>query len=530
MNIHIVKRMALCFLLLIIPLLCSCGNRPEDSVEQTGDGTHIEVTTPTDRSVQTAAVSLSDLLPSVLSCGERLELSTLFEDEGFSSLDWSSSDSTVISIDKGVLTAISPGSAEISMGQVDIVTISVLDDLESSTMEVLERLAEMPTAEAVADFERQRERLERSSGERAQQLRSKVESFAAASESGMNTEEAAAALGIDKESSFRAAEGLRMGRQLSDHGVTLSFTGDCTMGYLNEDTRASCFQARYKASGSSSFPFDGVKHVFAADDLTVINFEGTLAEKNTPMADKKYHFRGESEYVGLLSNSSIEVANLANNHSMDYGEEGFMRTQTLLEEGGVGVVHAQHPYVTEINGIETVLLSAGHRKQPSYIDEAVSEMLEQIEQYKRPGNLVIVNLHWGGEYTYKPDDAQIEAAHTLIDAGADMIVCHHAHIAQGIELYGGRVIAYGLGNFSFSGTGILREKQSFILRAAFEENDGGEVKMKEWGVVPCYSTSTGSNSNDFQPKTLHGEDADKVMEHIRSRCRLIDGCQEIPRS
>ena len=111
-----------------------------------------------------------------------------------------------------------------------------------------------------------------------------------------------------------------------------------------------------------------------------------------------------------------------------------------------------------------------------------------------------------------------------------MIVSHHAHIIQSIELYKDKVIAYGLGNFSFGGTHQLNEKETFILRASFAADENGDIAMKQWSVIPCHATGTGTLSNNFQPVTLHGEEARKMLNVLLSRSKSIGGCTELPAS
>jgi len=477
-------------------------------------------------------VSLSDV-PAQLSCGQQMQCSVAGTSD---EVVWSSSDSGVISVENGTLTALRAGTAVITAenpvtGVSDSAEVTVLDDWRENASAALEHLiASGSDVNAAPALRLQHQRLSRCADPEAVQLYQALDSLVSFADGGeaCDFDQLAAALSADADDLRFAAECLHMNGQTSDNTVTMTFTGDCTFGYLNDNNAANRFPAVYRKSGSVTYPFDRVRHIFAADDLTVINYEATLADKGSKEADKKYHFRGEPEYVDILTQSSVEVANLANNHTLDYKQAGLDRTVELLSAGGVSTLTTETPVVTEIKGIEVVLIGAGHWKFPTEIDDAVEAMSSQIVQYKKPDNVVIVNLHWGGEYVTAPTKKQIKAAHSLIDQGADMIVSHHAHIIQGIEVYNGKVIAYGLGNFSFGGTSTLEEKESFILRATFGRNEDGTTAMTRWSVIPCYASSTGKLSNNFQPMPLHGKNARSMMSVLAKRSKQIDGCKEFP--
>lgn len=470
--------------------------------------------------------------PSELSCGEQVVCAGDYSE----SVLWSSSDDSILAVQNGTVTALKAGSASVTVRDINgantySAQVTVLDDWRENTVSALKHIVVSGTdVTAASAVRKQHERLSRCTDPGAADMHKALNSLIAFVDGGEACDFNALSgqLSMTAGDLRFAAECMHMQSQLSDSTVTLTFTGDCTFGYLNDNDSSKRFPEVYRKSGSVTYPFDRVKHIFAADDLTVINYEATLAQKGTAEADKKYHFRGEPEYVDILTQSSVEVANLANNHTLDYLQEGFDRTVELLSGGGVATLTTDTPVITQIKGMEIVLIGAGHWKFPSEIDDAVNAMSQQIAQYKKPDNLVIVNLHWGGEYVSTPTESQIKAAHSLIDQGADMIVGHHAHIIQGIEVYKGKVIAYGLGNFSFGGTSTLEEKESFILRASFGRNDDGTTAMEQWSVVPCYASSTGELSNNFQPMPLHGENARSMMNLLIRRSKMINGCEEFP--
>ncbi len=333
----------------------------------------------------------------------------------------------------------------------------------------------------------------------------------------------------DKKTVKQAAVSCWAASQKKENTVVFSFTGDCTFAYFNELDRKGGFVSLYENSGSVTYPFDNVRGVFAADHMTAVNFEGTLTDSRD-FADKQFYFRGKKEYAKILSHSFVEAANLANNHTLDYLQKGFEDTVMALEEEKIGLFWASEPCVrslrTESGTISVVMLST------SSIDiknnEKFDVLKKQIERYKAPQTIVIVNLHWGTERAVKPSDWQIKTAHELVDAGADLIVGHHPHVLQGIEKYKGVYIAYSLGNFAFGGNSMANQPETIIFRAVFD-TDSGEIGKCSISAVPCHITSSGTVINDYKPSLRFGERGQKVIDLVLSRSALLEnGITELP--
>ncbi len=475
-------------------------------------------------------------LPEQLSSGEQLQCSAeVLPTDAGTDVVWTSSDESIASAENGLITAYREGEAVITAtervsGKTDEVKITVRNDYLEKTKASIEYLAVSFTdAQAVRKVRNQQAVLSRCTDPAAQEVLKALTDYLEFADGGeqCDLKKVSEVIGVDEKTLRFAAECIYYRGQMSDDSVTMSFAGDCTFGYMDDDDSKDRFPAVYRSSDSVTYPFDRVRHIFEADDITVINYEATLAEKGSKKADKKYHFRGEADYVNILTGSSVEVANQANNHSLDYLEAGRLRTEQLLTDAGIAVLNENTPVIMEVNGIEVVLIAAGHWKYPTKIDAVVKAMHEQIKEYKREDNIVVVNLHWGAEYGTVPDAKQIKETHKMIDEGADLIVCHHAHILQGIEVYKGKVIAYGLGNFAYGGRVTLHEKETFILRATFIK-ENGKAKMKDWCVVPCYISSTGTLDNNYQPMTLSGKSAKRVISLITKRSKAIKGCTDIP--
>ena len=132
--------------------------------------------------------------------------------------------------------------------------------------------------------------------------------------------------------------------------LTLNFTGDCILGTDEQFAWDTGFNAYYEANGPEYF-LKNVRDIFEKDDLTIINMEGTLTEETT-RADKQFAFKGDPEFVKILTSSSVEAANMANNHSHDYGEQSFQDTVNTLEENGIKTFGYDDTSVIEVKGVK----------------------------------------------------------------------------------------------------------------------------------------------------------------------------------
>lgn len=320
--------------------------------------------------------------------------------------------------------------------------------------------------------------------------------------------------------------------------IRMTFAGDCTFGTLNGETEDNRFPKVYERSGSLTYPFDGVKHIFGRDDLTVINFEGTLTHA-VEEADKKWRFKGPPEYAGILPACAVEAATLANNHAYDYLGQGFRDTVTALRAAGVGLIYKDNPLVTEIKGVQVVVVGGNTAFAEDFgttPEEVAQGVLSQIRQHKKPENIVVALMHWGLERTDRPDAWQTRTARAFVDAGADLVVGHHPHVIQGIERYRGKYIAYSLANFAFGGNSVARANETletFLLHADFTVSPG-LPPTAEIAVTPCYITSsdvktaTGGLRNDYQPRVVTGEQAQRVLSVLLRRSALLeDGIQAV---
>ena len=272
----------------------------------------------------------------------------------------------------------------------------------------------------------------------------------------------------------------------------LTFAGDCTFG--SNPTNYYADYGFIKTVGDDyAYPFANVIRYFENDEFSMVNLEGPLCDTGNPM-QKKHVFHGPTAYVSCLTENSVEAATVANNHSMDYGESGYASTLAALEEAGVPYVERDSSaVVTTANGLTIGLYAAVYYK----LD--VEDMTSEITRLRRQGaDLVIFAPHWGTEGTYHPTAEQERVGHAAIDAGADIVFGSHPHVLQPIEEYGGGVIFYSLGNFSFGGNGYPQDYDTALVQQEVIRYPDGSVSLGERTVVPA-SVSSIAGRNNFQP-------------------------------
>ncbi|MCP3975650.1 MAG: CapA family protein [bacterium] len=210
--------------------------------------------------------------------------------------------------------------------------------------------------------------------------------------------------------------------------------------------------------------FTGLQDVFLLDDVTVVNMECAASELGARLG-KKFTFNCDLDALPVMRAAGVEVANLGNNHSADWGEEALVDTRANVAAAGIlpvgagaNAAEAHEPAILEINGWTIAVLGFGGvvpwqdwiatDDSPGMADgDTIETMVAAVEAADALADLVFVSIHWGVELDTKPRQEDIERAHAMIDAGADGIFGHHPHRLQPLDFYEGKPIAWSLGNF-----------------------------------------------------------------------------------
>jgi len=291
--------------------------------------------------------------------------------------------------------------------------------------------------------------------------------------------------------------------------VTISFAGDCTLGGFKGQGSGNLFHDYYELYGSDYY-FKNVRDIFEQDDITFVNLEGALTPYKQ-VVEKKYPIKGEPEYVSALSSGSIEVVNLANNHTYDCGQAGYDSCRQLLTDNGILYCSEMETCAMERNGIQTGFIGLNCWG----MNNALAQKLEHlINTLKNEGcDIVCVMFHGGIEYEYESNVTTETFAHHAIDCGADIVMGSHPHIVQGIEVYQGKIICYSLGNFSFGANKNPSDKDTFIFQQTFYVDNAGTVSYGDNRVIPCKISST-DTKNDYCPTPQEGEEYDRIMQKL----------------
>ena len=287
--------------------------------------------------------------------------------------------------------------------------------------------------------------------------------------------------------------------------LTMSFTGDVTIG-ANMQSDSRIFEKELKKQkGDINFPFRNVKEIFEADDLTMVNFEGTLttAGRNKSKLDNDFLFRADPGYVTMLPDNGIDTVSLENNHVLDMGEDGLAETKKNLLEAGVSYASEDEPAILTVKGVK--IGSLAYQTFGGRHDEIIAKLPGDIQALRDQGcQIVIVSYHWGAELDYAPNDNQVRLGRATIDAGADLVIGHHSHRINPIEYYNGKYICYSLGNFSFAGNNKPKDMSTFIFQIRMRVKDG-QADSEAFRIIPCRISSR-TDYNDFTP-TPYTKDA-----------------------
>lgn len=294
--------------------------------------------------------------------------------------------------------------------------------------------------------------------------------------------------------------------------ITLSAAGDCTLGIDSRYSRN--FNKYYKKNGDGYF-FRKVSSVFSQDDITIVNFEGTLTTSRK-RAKKTFTFKGPKKYASILKKGSVEVVNLANNHSKDYGKTSLNDTQNTMRKNNIGYCRNTSISYQNVNDVKVAFL--GFNALEKVTKNQIKNGITRAKN--NHAKIIVVSFHWGVERKYYPNAKQKSLGHYAIDCGASLVLGHHPHVLQGIEKYNGRYIVYSLGNFCFGGNSNPKDKDTMIFQQTFSIKDGELQPENNAKIIPC-SLSSRKKTNDFQPRILSGKEKKRLIKKMNKLSRKL---------
>jgi len=276
------------------------------------------------------------------------------------------------------------------------------------------------------------------------------------------------------------------------------------------------------------FLFERVPRDFFNVDVLCYNLECSLSRRGEVWEPKPVPFRGEPEFLSVFPKAKCKyVANVSNNHFLDYGEDAALDTLEALAAhgmryfGAVGTaVETQRHIVLETRSGNIGLVGftpSGHplpkARRVNVASDGIAEMVSHIRLLKDQSDVVIVSLHQGVEHTPCVDRQCRQRTHSLIDAGADCVICHHPHIIQGIEMYQGVPIFHSIGNFAI-GLDFMRRpsaRKSLALRLVLCKRRLRKIIIEPFSIM-----------NSLQPRRVTTEEMRQIRRETEALSSVFD--------
>jgi len=273
---------------------------------------------------------------------------------------------------------------------------------------------------------------------------------------------------------------------------------------------------------NDKLPFENVKGIFKGKDILFGNLETVLSNQGKE-TEKAVSLHATSDKASQLKDAGFDILNVANNHIMDLGIEGFNETLKTLIKNNINFIGArntpeQNYIILEKQGIKLGFLGYSDSgfilpQKNIWVNKLeIKDIIRDIESMKHKCNFIIVSLHWGIENVFYPSPKQIDLAHKIIDGGATIILGHHPHVIQGIETYKNGLIAYSLGNFQFDpSVSYSPNNQSFML----------SIELTKDGVK-AYDINPVKIGDEFIPYVPADEEQEEIRRFISEKSQHIN--------
>lgn len=288
--------------------------------------------------------------------------------------------------------------------------------------------------------------------------------------------------------------------------------------------------------------FGEIWPLLKACDIRTCNLEGPLTSSQIPAGTIGSFVRTNPVAVGILEAAGLDVVNLANNHMLDYGQEGLLETVDLLGAVGIGACGLEsregltRPVVRLVRGLRIGFMGFCDDYYPADDTETgprpalISDdrVKKAIRSARRDVDILIVHLHWGYEFTLYPLLEYRDFARRMVEHGVDLVLCHHAHVNQGIEKWRHGAIVYGLGNAVFDQSQFIRAghpwtNRSFLLEASLGRDGLRSLRLHPFGIA-----------SNGQIEALPGKGYDRLLvgikrlsAHLRDEAFLLRNQQVI---
>ncbi len=288
------------------------------------------------------------------------------------------------------------------------------------------------------------------------------------------------------------------------NGRTILFVGDIMLDRWVED---------FIKKNSALYPFQKIEQFLRGVDLVFGNLEGPIVNNPQEFSRESLKFAFLAETTKGLSFGNFNLFSLANNHTLNMGKNGLKETREILNKENFNFVGDPIECAKDFIFQEgDIIFLAFNKTYPfSCSNEEIAKTIEGVESLN-PQAFLIISIHWGEEYQLKNSFSQQKLAHSMIDAGADLIIGHHPHVVQNIETYKKKLIFYSLGNFIFDQYFSKETQQG--LAVGLEIYPSKQV----FRLFPIQSKLS-------QPFLMEQAEAEKFLEELalRSSPQLLDG-------
>lgn len=293
-----------------------------------------------------------------------------------------------------------------------------------------------------------------------------------------------------------------------------------------------------------------VQPILDTADVNFANIECPLTDVQA-VVEKEFPIACKQMRLDYITSAGFNLLSLANNHSVDAGLTGIKDTIALLLQkrtdgkplwwAGTGETadDAKKPVIFAPPGKNTrIAFFAVANTSPKSTVASIHDptLLERIARARASADIVVVSIHYGPEYVHVPSKDTVDKYHRLIDAGADLVVAHHAHVVQGVERYKQGFIFYNLGNFSFGS----RTRRHLVTGARMYSMIGRiffhKGKLQRVELVPLYANNSARwtlgeetlEPRHATPQLLRGGFAQAALDEFEEFTRSIPGTSATP--
>ena len=278
------------------------------------------------------------------------------------------------------------------------------------------------------------------------------------------------------------------------------------------------------AQFGEAYPFGGVLPLLKRGAIVCGNLEGPFAHESDRQ-DRTFSYRVEPKLAHALKSANVNVVTLANNHLTDCGRQGVLETFEALNAAGVhkigagkSEISAHAPLIMDAGSLRVGILGYYWNKrcaatidQPGSAMDTEAWLKADIEALRSRVDRVVTVFHWGVPYERLPRPDDQAKARLAIDLGSDLVIGHHPHVIQPLEVYKGCPIFYSVGNFTF-GSGNSKA-EGLMVAARFE------AKETIVDLYPIYVKNRDPRVN-YQPKVLTGQAGSKSLEMLNNMSDL----------